>query len=397
MKEVVKWKFITIVRDSATGVETVLGDPKGSVHQEDDTEDEAAGTPAGSAAATSSAPVAVKDLGSAKAEASPPRAGVTGRLVRPPASVGGLGCMGVSLQGVGRGWGVARQGVGSGWVPVLHAVCGACRESFIVRFPLSLPRTQVHLENKGGHFKVKGTQGARTRASSASPKRGSGSGARKRASSSPLTQARPPAEPELPTVRLLSGQDSAWGVENIRRELPDGEHVSVVSFTALSDRLVDWEIAGCTGHSGFVQNMCAEHAKLDKVLRDFLAAMAAQMKQGRPHLNLACVCKHGKHRSVAMAELLAYGLRSRGWHVQVCHTSASCTRSPCTCRDYLRSGGYCGLVKWRSWGDQTRADAIAERSRELCTWAEWKVAQRLLELNELRAEEEQLPMGRLER
>ncbi len=107
--------------------------------------------------------------------------------------------------------------------------------------------------------------------------------------------------------------------------------------------------------------------------------MAAQLG-GNDEVRIGFVCNHGKHRSVAMAELAAYCFHVGGWETEVVHCSEACLQSNCSCHvPEYRRWGYCREVWKRSNWDVDSAWREAEAGREAGAIAEESFCKALAE------------------
>ncbi len=104
-----------------------------------------------------------------------------------------------------------------------------------------------------------------------------------------------------------------------------------------------YELQSCTGDSGVAMLSVAEHEQLNLVLGRVTELILDQQERGIAPV-IVLWDTHGKHRSVALANLISVVLRVHGWttwceHHAVAYTSCD----TCGCGKFAR-GGWCQEV-----------------------------------------------------
>ncbi len=149
-------------------------------------------------------------------------------------------------------------------------------------------------------------------------------------------------------VALYSAMGSTKGTALLSGMGVKKEHI--LQCTALRGEAPDALQGGCNGQCGSVQLTVAEHPELPDILHT-LAEMLHQCKAKKFVAGLQCT--HGKHSSVALADLVGWSLWVLGIdQVTSRHTGdafdRSLTTSRCECWDWGRKG-WCPEVGRRAW------------------------------------------------
>ena len=132
----------------------------------------------------------------------------------------------------------------------------------------------------------------------------------------------------------------------------------IVDTRILQDKVRFPALQKCTGDSGFVQELVARHEHIVQVMHKVGEVAASQAHRGEAYIGL--FCNHGFHRSPAVANLVARGLKECGWTVKVQHCSPEYHGRWCECHAG-RGRTWCPSVYHRLWTD---GDARAEEHSE---------------------------------
>ncbi len=156
---------------------------------------------------------------------------------------------------------------------------------------------------------------------------------------------------------VTGGTDAASMSRMQEKKIPETWRVCC---TQLYDKPEDMRLRGCTGESGSVQYGCVCHAAMEGILRSIAEILISRNVAASMHCKkLGLYCNHGKHRSVAVAELTCWALWVCGTdRVNLIH-SGQVKKSMCQCDEYRRRGS-CPEVLYRCGHGHNRKQEALE-------------------------------------
>ncbi len=151
-------------------------------------------------------------------------------------------------------------------------------------------------------------------------------------------------------VCIITGENTTEGRFLITQLEAGPDHLHYVDCSMLGAQPPNPIERACPGDGhGYSMWTVASHVSLELVLARFLDEFV-EADRGCQHPGdfpkVVVVDTHGKHRSPALAALLATVLEARGWAVRVRHTATNYKAAARRCQCATApEGGYCGLVE----------------------------------------------------
>ena len=174
---------------------------------------------------------------------------------------------------------------------------------------------------------------------------------------------RPDVSQKRVAILTMPWSDAAIGLLGDLGLDPD----DAVQCSELTDRPRVPELCKCCGTCGYVAEAVAWRPRFEAILRAAIEALGREMRE-RPYADLVLYDRHGKHRSVALAELLGMHLWAHGVEYDIMHCARVMNvRGPhsCQCGRGERGMGSCPAIKHELIH---RHGLAARTADERCQW-----------------------------